>query len=61
MIENSLFGMKCPDIEASAPTSYRLAKRGGELILQGKFYYCRNESGGYEWRDIPTVDLDIQE
>lgn len=37
---------------------YRLGSRGGELILQGNFYWFDFDGEHSEWRDIPTVFLD---
>jgi hypothetical protein len=53
-------------IEYSSPDKYRLAKRSGELVLQGRFQYEEIHEGGvrvgkWEWRDLPTVDLDQEE
>ena len=46
-------------IEEERPRHYRLGRRNGELVLQGAFYWGRGSmESGYEWRDIPIVDLD---
>lgn len=53
-------------IESGNPSSYRLCKNKdtGELSLQGCFqYYCPGNgsslgSGGFTWRNIPTVLVD---
>ena len=42
-------------VEDGTPRGYRLVKRGGELTLQGAFMWSEESSGGFEWRDIPTV------
>lgn len=47
------------------PSEYRLARRNGELILQGLFPGSEQHSGGIhgwvsgssQWCDIETVDL----
>lgn len=45
--------------EEGHPRHYRLSRRNGELVLQGAFYWRRGHmESGYEWRDIPIVDLD---
>lgn len=45
-------------MESIHPITYRLAKRAGEMVLQGGFQWAEGESGGIEWRDMPTVNLD---
>lgn len=45
-------------MESIHPITYRLATRAGELVLQGGFQWAEAESGGIEWRDMPTVNLD---
>ena len=45
-------------IENTAPNDYRLAIKNGQLVLQGKYYWFELTTQGYEWRDIPTVNLD---
>lgn len=56
--------------EVSEPAAYRLARRAGELVLQGRFDGIRiehMEGIGWvqchvsEWRDLPTVDLQAPE
>lgn len=45
-------------IENLAPAQYRLAKKNGVLILQGAYHWSEGfTKNGFEWRDIPTVDL----
>jgi hypothetical protein len=49
--------------ESGAPVAYRLARyRTAEgavhLKLQGAYRWTEGASGGIEWRDIETVDLD---
>lgn len=48
-------------IESLDPKVYRLAKRNGEMVLQGAYYWSDMQDGmpcgGFEWRDIPTVEL----
>ena len=42
------------DLKARA---YRLVKRPGHpLVLQGCFYWQEGDTGGMDWRDIPTVE-----
>ena len=41
-----------------APTAWRLARRNGELILQAGSLWTQGRDAGYEWSDVPTVDLD---
>lgn len=41
----------------NTPSAYRLARRSGELVLQGGFRWTRGVEGGFEWRDIPTEEL----
>ena len=43
------------------PTSWRLARRNGELILQAGSRWTQGSEGGFEWNDVPTVDLDAPE
>ena len=43
------------------PTSWRLARRNGELILQAGSLWTQGRAGGIEWNDVPTVDLDTPE
>ena len=40
------------------PTSWRLARRNGELILQAGSIWTSALEGGIEWNDVPTMDLD---
>lgn len=40
------------------PIGYRLAKKKGTIILQAKYSWTRGSETGYEWKDIPTVNLD---
>ena len=46
--------------ESINPSGYRLVrKRNGEMVLQGAFHWQQGFStSGFEWRDIPTVDVD---
>jgi hypothetical protein len=41
-----------------SPTSWRLARRNGELILQAGSHWVQGMEYGVEWNDVPTVDLD---
>ena len=50
--------IKWQDREALEPHAYRLARRDGELVLQGAYRWWRGMAEGADWRDIPTVDLD---
>ena len=43
------------------PTSWRLARRNGELILQACSCWTQGSEAGFEWNDVPTVDLDAPE
>ena len=42
----------------NSPTSWRLARRNGELILQAGSIWTQGREAGIEWNDMPTVDLD---
>ena len=42
----------------NSPTSWRLARRNGELILQAGSIWTQGREVGIEWNDVPTVDLD---
>ena len=53
--------LRAPRVESSVPTQYRLARSNGNLILQGCYYWHEGPAYGYEWRDIPTIDIDQQE
>ena len=41
-----------------SPTSWRLARRNGELILQAGSIWTQGREAGIEWNDMPIVDLD---
>jgi len=43
-------------------SAYRLAIKGGELILQGliQWEYSDRSGGGSDWEHVPTVNLDKQ-
>jgi hypothetical protein len=41
-------------------STWRLATRNGELILQAGSIWVDGEDTGIEWADLPTVDLDEQ-
>jgi len=44
--------------EKCNPDSYRLAKKpNGEIVLQGAFLWTEGRDSGYDWREIPIVDL----
>lgn len=45
-------------VGSANPVEYRLAKRAGQLVLQGGYEWRDSQSYGIEWRDMPTVDLD---
>lgn len=45
-------------VQDLSPIEYRLAKKNGTLILQAKFSWQRGSEYGYEWKDIPTINLD---
>jgi hypothetical protein len=48
-----------PSRVAYSPTTWRLARRNGELILQAGSIWTKGAlEGGIEWNDVPTVDLD---
>jgi hypothetical protein len=40
-----------------SPSAWRLARRNGELILQAGSIWTQGRDAGYEWSDVPTVDL----
>lgn len=46
--------------ESLTPSAYRLAKKpDGVIVLQGAYMWQEGfNRHGYEWRDIPTVDLE---
>ena len=49
-------------VEKGEPEAYRLVRyrtdSGAiELKLQGCYLWIQGSDAGYEWRDIPTVDL----
>jgi len=49
-------------VEKGAPEAYRLVRYRSddgaiELKLQGCYLWWQGPEVGYEWRDIPTVDL----
>ena len=48
-------------IHQTDPAAYRLARRNGELILQGAYRWQQGSMGGHEWVDIPIVELDEPE
>ena len=41
-----------------SPTSWRLSRRNGELILQAGSIWTQGSEGGIEWNDVPIVDLE---
>jgi len=44
-------------MESTTPASYRLVReRSGELTLQGAYHWHQGPAGGFEWRDIETVN-----
>jgi hypothetical protein len=43
---------------SAPPTSWRLARRNGELILQAGSFLAQGQESGIEWNDVPTMDLD---
>ena len=43
------------------PTSWRLVRRNGELILQAGSMWIQGRESGIEWNDVPTVNLDEPE
>ena len=42
-------------------STWRLATRNGELILQAGSIWVEGEGAGIEWKDVPRVNLDEQE
>jgi hypothetical protein len=46
-------------MEQKTPSEYRLARKpDGTLVLQGAYHWTQGWDGhGFEWRDIPTVDI----
>jgi hypothetical protein len=47
-------------VEDNVAKAYRLARRNGELVLQGCFQWTQGRDYGHEWRDVPTVELEAQ-
>ena len=47
-------------VEAGLPGAYRLARRNGELVLQGCFCWTCGREYGHEWRDVPTIELEAE-
>ena len=47
-------------VESNYPSSCRLARRNGVLILQGAFQWRQGSDDGCTWRDILTVELEGQ-
>jgi hypothetical protein len=45
-------------VSSNSPTSWRLARRNGELILQAGSQWVQGREFGVEWSDVPTVNLD---
>lgn len=45
-------------IEVALP-DYRLVKKNGALMLQRAYGWANGQDGGVDWRDEPTIDLDI--
>jgi hypothetical protein len=41
-------------------STWRLAVRDGELILQAGSIWTDGEDAGIEWKDVPKVNLDEQ-
>ncbi len=41
--------------------AYRFARRKGELILQGAYRWQQGSMSGFDWRDIPIIELDEPE
>ena len=56
-----LYTISAARLENSDPTAYRLARRKGELVLQGAYRWNQGSDWGFEWRDIPIVELDEPE
>lgn len=48
------FSLDAVRTERAMP-DYRLAKRGGELVLQRAFLWEKGSTGGHEWRDVPMA------
>jgi len=46
-------------VEDTMAKAYRLARRNGELVLQGCFQWTCGLDYGHECRDIPIVDFDV--
>jgi hypothetical protein len=44
---------------SNTPAAYRLVRRGGELLLQGRFDWTDGKQAGFDWKDIPTELEDI--
>lgn len=44
-------------MQGTVAKAYRLVKKqSGELVLQGAFEFWEENCGGFEWKDIPTVE-----
>lgn len=61
MTDVTTTGASAARVENSTPRAYRLARRNGELVLQGSFFWTQGVYYCHEWRDIPIVDLDSPE
>lgn len=49
-------------VENNIPVAYRLKRtKSGDIILQGLFTWMQGWEGGAEWRDIPTVEEDVND
>jgi len=46
-------------LESTVPSAYRLVRyhHNSEPILQGQYFWNQGFNQGFEWRDIPTINL----
>lgn len=49
--------LSTPTISGLTPRAYRLARRDGQLILQGEFLSWAGQEPYHFWEDIPIVHL----
>jgi hypothetical protein len=45
----------------TGPHAWRLARKDGELILQGLMWWREGRDGGEYWETIPTIDFTDEE
>jgi hypothetical protein len=54
-------GLSGPIRHTTGPHAWRLARKDGELILQGLMRWREGRDGGEYWETIPTIDLTDEE